>query len=91
MQTYLPQEECFDALYSRHPISAFHHSREKLCQRFYSREVDSAQRVWEIIMEKVTVPHMIVHFAILGSPSQAWEYLVQFHSVSSLTDKTKLE
>ena len=43
-------------------------------------------------MEKVSVPHMIEqHFAILGSPSQAWEYLVQFYSVSPLTDKTKLE
>ena len=42
-------------------------------------------------MEKVAVPHMIEHFAILGSPSQAWEYPVQFYSLSPLADKTKLE
>ena len=61
------------------------------CERFDHREVDRAQRAWEIIMEKVNVPRMIEHFALLGSPSQAWAYLVEFYSVSPLADKTKLE
>ena len=91
MHMYLQQEGCYDALYSQHPIPVFHHSREELCQRVDHREVDRAQRAWETIMEKLSVPHMIEHFAILGSPSQAWEYLVQFNSVSPLTEKTKLE
>ena len=91
MHMYFQQEGCYDALYSQHPIPVFHNSREELCERFDQREVDRAQRAWEIIMEKVNVPHMIEHFAILGSPSQAWAYLVEFYSVSPLADKTKLE
>ena len=42
-------------------------------------------------MEKISLPHRIERFAILGSPSQAWDYLVEFYSVSPLTEKMKLE
>ena len=91
MYMYFQQEGCYDALFSQHPIPVFHHSREELCQRFDQREVDRAQRAWEIIMEKISLPHRIERFAILGSPSQAWDYLVEFYSVSPLTEKTRLE
>ena len=91
MHMYCQQEGCYDALYTQDPIHVYLLSREELCERFDHREVDRAQRAWEIIMEKVNVPRMIEHFALFGSPSQAWAYLVEFYSVSPLADKTKLE
>ena len=88
---YIQQEGCYDALFSRHPIPVFHPSREELCQCLDSRGVERAQRAWEITMKKVTVPHMIEHFALLGSHSQTWDCIVQYYSVSPLTDEAKLD
>ncbi|CAN0066643.1 unnamed protein product, partial [Sphacelaria rigidula] len=44
-----------------------------------------------IILDKVTFPPLVRHIDMLASPSQAWNYIVQYNRMPGATEKAKLE
>ncbi|CAN0410909.1 unnamed protein product, partial [Pylaiella littoralis] len=53
--------------------------------------VEKAQRAWSIILEKVTVPSLVEQLQALGSPSEAWELMVEMYTALPTTAKETLE
>lgn len=60
-------------------------------RQFVSEAVNMAQRVWDVIMEKITGPEVFEHFSILDSPSQTWDHFVQYCDVTPTVEKARLE
>ncbi|CAN0451305.1 unnamed protein product, partial [Pylaiella littoralis] len=81
MDSLFVQEECDDALRNTRPIKVGDNNLRPadLHVIFGVPAVEKAQRAWSIILEKVTVPSLVEQLQALGSPSEAWELMVEMY------------
>ncbi|CAM9921137.1 unnamed protein product [Sphacelaria rigidula] len=91
MWAYFRREKCYDSLFSQVPIRVFHQSEGELKRQHGCEAVDEAQRAWDIILEKITAPQIVEHLAILGSPSEAWDYFLRYYGVCPTVEKARYE
>ncbi|CAN0450700.1 unnamed protein product, partial [Pylaiella littoralis] len=93
MDSLFVQEECDDALRNTRPIKVGDKNLRPadLHVIFGVPAVEKAQRAWSIILEKVTVPSLVEQLQALGSPSEAWELMVEMYTALPTTAKEILE
>lgn len=92
MAAYFRKEKRYDALFTEIPITVFIEPEPELRRQVGHVAVDQAQRAWDIFMKKITVPQIVEHMAIYGSPSGVWDYyFVQYYSVIPMALKGRLE
>lgn len=92
MVPYFRQEKYHDVLFTGIPIRVFIELEPALRRQFSNIAVDMAQKGWDIIIDKITVPQLVEHIAAMyGSPSEAWDYLAQYYGVSLTAHKAPFE
>ncbi|CAN0083578.1 unnamed protein product [Sphacelaria rigidula] len=91
MCAYFKNENCYDALLVENPIRVHSENEDDLRSSFGNEAVDKAKRAMSIILDKVTFPPLVRHIDMLASPSQAWNYIVQYYRIPEASEKAKLE
>lgn len=49
-----------------------------------------AHRIWDIVID-ITVPQVVEHIAMYGSPGEVWNYSVQYYGMTPMALKARLE
>lgn len=76
MCRYFRAERYYDARFVQVPNRAFHETKEELNRQHGYQAVKKAQQAYDITLEEITAPYMVEHLAILGSPCEAWVFLL---------------